>query len=191
VHRGAVTGLNKVWIAGPHAADLPDAVLFPAVTRARELFTAGAALVDSASLRRVVDLPDDLDALDSTSRRAVDRFLAWARSAGAHEGYVAKHRRPWWSVGLREPPPIMATYMARRPPAFVENLASARYINIAHGIYPRELMTSSQLTLLAGYLMRAGKTAEGRTYAGGLMKFEPREMERIQVPRPELLAAVE
>jgi hypothetical protein len=29
---------------------------------------------------------------------------------------------------------------------------------------------------------------EGRTYAGGLTKFEPREMERLLVPHPELLA---
>jgi hypothetical protein len=29
---------------------------------------------------------------------------------------------------------------------------------------------------------------DGRTYAGGLTKFEPREMERLLVPRPELLA---
>lgn len=27
----------------------------------------------------------------------------------------------------------------------------------------------------------------GRTYAGGLTKFEPREMERVIVPSPELL----
>ena len=40
-----------------------------------------------------------------------------------------------------KPPPIMATYMARRPPAFVRNLADARYINIAHGIYPPLLVS--------------------------------------------------
>jgi hypothetical protein len=27
---------------------------------------------------------------------------------------------------------------------------------------------------------------DGRTYAGGLTKFEPREMERLLVPTPEL-----
>jgi adenine-specific DNA-methyltransferase len=31
---------------------------------------------------------------------------------------------------------------------------------------------------------------EGRTYAGGLTKFEPREMERLLVPSPELLGAM-
>ena len=66
------------------------------------------------------------------------RFLRAAVAAGAADGYVARHRTPWWRVRLAEPPPILASYMARRPPAFVRNLAGARFLNIAHGLYPRE-----------------------------------------------------
>ena len=189
VHRGAVTGLNRVWIAGPESVGLPERVLYPSVTKARELFKAGTVLENGAVLKRVIDLPTDLDELEDADRDAVNDFLVWARTMGADKGYVATHRKAWWSVGLRTPPPIMATYMARRAPAFVENQAGARYINIAHGIYPRDPMTPAQVTQLASYLMQAGRTASGRTYAGGLMKFEPREMERIAVPRPDVLHA--
>ena len=35
VHRGQVTGANKVWIAGPHSEGLPESVLFPSVTKLR------------------------------------------------------------------------------------------------------------------------------------------------------------
>lgn len=189
VHRGAVTGANKIWIAGKHSTYLPSRVLFPSVTKARDLFRAGTALTDADKLRRVIDIPEDLDVLPAEELRAVEAFLKWARSMGADRGYVARHRRAWWSVGLRTPPPIMATYMARRPPAFVENHVSARYINIAHGLYPREPMERPTIVRLARYLAIASQTAEGRTYAGGLMKFEPREMERILVPHPELLEA--
>jgi hypothetical protein len=184
VHRGQVTGANVVWIAGAHSAGLPRALLFPSVTRARELFAAGDALAELGALRCVIDLPADLDRLDARDRRAVDRFLRAARSMGAHEGFVAKNRRAWWSVGLREPAPILATYMARRPPAFVRNLAGARHINIAHGLYPRAPMTDAALDALARYLGRATSVNDGRTYAGGLTKFEPREMERLLVPAP-------
>lgn len=191
VHRGQVTGINRVWIAGEHSRELPDSVLFPTVTRARELISANGLLDDATSLRRVIDLPTDLDSLAAEVRRAVNRFLKWSRSVGAHLGYIARHRRAWWSVGLREPPPIMATYMARRPPAFVYNSAQARYINIAHGLYPREPLSTTILERLVKHLAEASLTARGRTYAGGLLKFEPREMERIVVPSPQMLAADE
>jgi adenine-specific DNA-methyltransferase len=188
VHRGQVTGANRVWIAGLHSAELPESVLFPAVTKARELFGTDGALTDAARLRRVIDLPIDLDRFDSEERRAVDRFLRVAKALGADSGFIARHRKAWWSVGLRPPAPILATYMARRPPAFVRNLAAARHINIAHGLYPREPLPEPALGALAAYLSRSATTDLGRTYAGGLTKFEPREMERLLVPHPASLA---
>ncbi len=188
VHRGQVTGANKIWIAEADRHRLPECVLFPAVTRARELFQAGEALADPKGLRRVIDLPADLGELpEGEERELVEQFLRWAQKQGAHRTYVARHRAAWWSVGLREPPPILATYMARRPPAFVLNQARARFINIAHGIYPREPLPAASIRALHRHLVRAAPDARGRTYAGGLMKFEPREMERIPVPTPERL----
>jgi hypothetical protein len=188
VHRGQVTGANRVWIAGDHAKGLPEAVLFPSVTKARELFAARDFLSDASALRRVIDLPVDLDVFDAAERRRIDKFLRFARSLGTDEGFIARNRKAWWSVGLRRPAPILATYMARRPPAFVRNLADARHINVAHGLYPREPLSEPVLRTLAEYLSRSVSTDHGRTYAGGLTKFEPREMERLLVPRPDVLA---
>lgn len=187
VHRGQVTGANRIWIDAANRFRLPEHVLLPTVTRARELFAADGCLADSSVLRRVIDLPVDLDSFQSDERRQIDRFLRFARSQDVQTGFVAQNRKAWWSVGLRGPAPILATYMARRPPVFVRNMAEARHINIAHGLYPRATLTNDQLSILAAYLSRSVSTAEGRTYAGGLTKFEPREMERLLVPRPELL----
>lgn len=188
VHRGTVTGANAVWVRRDASPDLPERVLFPSITKARELFGAGARLGSLEALRRVVDLPVDLDVLDDDEREQVDRFLREARARGVHEGYIASNRRAWWSVGLRAAAPILATYMARRPPAFVRNDAGARHINIAHGLYPRERMSDVLLDRLADRLRAEVTLAQGRTYAGGLVKFEPREMERIPVPGPDMLA---
>ena len=187
VHRGTVTGANAVWVRRDASPDLPERVLFPSITKARELFGAGARLGSLEALRRVVDLPVDLDVLDDDEREQVDRFLREARARGVHEGYIASNRRAWWSVGLRAAAPILATYMARRPPAFVRNDAGARHINIAHGLYPRERMSDVLLDRLADRLRAEVTLAQGRTYAGGLVKFEPREMERIPVPGPDML----
>lgn len=187
VHRGQVTGANKVWTEGPHSAKLPESVFFRTVTRARELFEASGHLANDSMLRRIVDLPEDLSVFSATDRRAIDGFLATARRLGVHLGYVASKRRAWWSVGLRTPAPILATYMARRPPAFVRNVVNARHINIAHGLYPREPLAEAILVRLTKYLATCTSTEDGRTYAGGLTKFEPREMERLLVPSPSML----
>jgi adenine-specific DNA-methyltransferase len=189
VHRGQVTGANQIWVTAGNPAGLPGRFLFPAVTRASELFRARDTLVTTAGLRFVIDLPADLAELAQAELAPVTRFLARAEAAGAAGSYIASHRKPWWRVRLRAPAPILATYMARRPPAFVRNLAGARHVNIAHGLYPREPLRPAVLDGLAAFLRRSVSPGQGRTYAGGLTKFEPGEMERLPVPAPGLLPA--
>jgi adenine-specific DNA-methyltransferase len=183
VHRGQVTGGNEVWIDNEAARHLPRRYKPFTVTSARQLFSAGTELISTRGLRHVIDLPVDLDGLEPEERQAVHRFLAWAKRQGAHESYIARHRRAWWSVSLRAPAPILCTYMARRPPAFVRNRVNARHINIAHGLYPRERLSDADLTAIIHYLRRHIGLSDGRTYAGGLVKFEPKELERILLPR--------
>jgi adenine-specific DNA-methyltransferase len=186
VHRGQVTGANAVWVRDRAENGVPHRFRFPAVTRARELFTAGETLADCTSLRVVIDLPADLDDLAADEREMVSAFIAAAARAGAADGYIARHRPAWWRVGLTEPAPILATYMARRPPTFVRNLAAARHLNIAHGLYPREPLPGQVLDRLAAYLRGSVSLTQGRTYSGGLTKFEPGEMERLPVPWDEI-----
>src|SRR5262249_32093581 len=71
VHRGQVTGANDAWVVGDDddEPDLPGRLLYPTVTRAKELFAAGPCLRDAAGLRRVIDLPEDLDELTVPARR--------------------------------------------------------------------------------------------------------------------------
>ena len=179
VHRGQVTGGNRVWIDNEAARDLPNRFKPFTITSARQLFAAGAELTSTKGLQRVIDLPADLDVLKPDEREAVRRFLAWAKRHGAHESYIATHRRAWWAISLRAPAPILCTYMARQPPAFVRNRIMARHINIAHGLYPRAPFTDALLTDIVGYLRQHTGITGGRTYAGGLVKFEPKELERI------------
>ena len=188
VHRGTATGANAVWVTDQHDPRLPAGVLRPTVTRASELFDLGSAVLsDDSALRAVIDLPADLDVFEVGDRAMVDAFLCAARSAGVADGYIALHRRPWWSVKLREPAPILATYMARRPPTFVRNVVGARNLNNVHGLYPVEPISDAALRRLASVLRARASVAGGRTYAGGLAKFEPKEMEQIMVPPPSWL----
>jgi adenine-specific DNA-methyltransferase len=184
VSRGQVTGLNRVWVHSDKAPPLPEFCLIPAITDAADISSApGQEIRTLECLRRVVSLPRDLSGLPAAQRRAIDTFLEWARQQGAHEGYIARHRKPWWHVHLREPAPIVMTYMGRRPPAFALNAGGARLINVAHGLYPRRPLTETQLRRLVQWLNANVSTEAGRVYAGGLTKFEPSEAMRILLPR--------
>lgn len=189
VHRGQVTGSNAVWIASVAAQSLPDRFLLPAITRARELLDAGSLLSTDNHLKRVIDLPLNLADVDHAHRSAVEKFLAWARKNGAHQSYIARHRRAWWSVGYRDPAPILVTYMGRRPPHFTRNAVGARHLNIAHGLYPRENLSTDILDAVIRYLNGSLTGEGGRVYAGGLIKFEPKELERLLIPKLESLYA--
>lgn len=181
VHRGQVTGANHVWIVGEQAKALPARIKVPTITRAKELIAAGAQLHTVENLRRVVDLPVTLDGFTATEEHHIMAFLAWAREQGAHRTYIARHRKAWWSVGFKAPAPILCTYMARRPPQFTLNGCGARHINIAHGLYPRAPFPAPTLARLVAWLNQNVGTASGRSYAGGLIKFEPKEVERLRI----------
>ncbi|WP_043946461.1 Eco57I restriction-modification methylase domain-containing protein [Ralstonia solanacearum] len=189
VHRGQVTGANDIWIAGEHAKGLPERVKLPAVTKAKDLIEAGAHLHSAEVLRRVIDLPAELDDFSKEERRRISAFLSWAKLNGADQSYIAQHRKAWWSVGLKAPAPILCTYMARRPPQFTLNACDARHINIAHGLYPREPLAAGVMARLVTWLNKNINTGSGRTYAGGLTKFEPKEIERLRIPSLETLLA--
>lgn len=184
IHRGQVTGLNEAWVLGnDEHFDLPAELSVPAVTRAKELID-GKVLTRTGfeSLRRVVDLPPDLDSVAPGHRGAVDRFLERARAMGADQGYIARHRNRWHSVGMRAPPAAFVTYMGRRPPVFQANPFGASFINVAHGLYPRQPMTASALQSMLDHLNGAVDRHAGRTYGGGLAKFEPSDVARLRIP---------
>jgi SAM-dependent methyltransferase len=182
VHRGTVTGSNSTFLEGSYSGALPSRFLIPVVTRARELFEAGQSLDSVAQLRRAIALPSELNDLSEREAFQIRKYLKWAAGKGASITYTGKSRQAWWAVPLREPAPILCTYMARRPPAFVRNHANAAHINIAHGLYPRVGMSDAELSGYASWLTANVSQKDGRTYAGGLTKFEPKEIESILVP---------
>ena len=188
VRRGQVTGLNRVWIAGPDTPKLPQRFLVPCITDSFDISGAPENCISSLSgLSMVVDLPAGLDELRDSERQAVELFLEWAEIEGAANGYIAKHRKPWWKVNLKNPAPLVMTYMGRRPPVFARNAAGARLINVAHGLYPKQSFSEEYLLALVHWLNANVTIAQGRTYAGGLTKFEPSEVMRLMIPTPTML----
>jgi adenine-specific DNA-methyltransferase len=183
VSRGQVTGCNEVWIATKETEKLiPTRFLFPCITNASDIIEAKGVIDDPSRLRRVIDLPADLSVLSSREREKVDEFLEVATLVGAAEGWIASHRNPWWRVRLAAPPAIVMSYMSRRPPAFARNQCGARLINIAHGLWPKKPISVASQNRIVAWLNQSVVQAMGRTYGGGLVKFEPGDATQIPLP---------
>ena len=190
ITRGQVTGMNAAWVLPPDQALLPPSLVVPAVTRAREIIDGSLGQAAGvASLKRVAKLPPDLGELRGHDKTLAQAFVQRARALGADRSYVARHRMPWHFLDLRPPPAVLVSYMGRRPPVFRSNPHGLTYLNIAHGLYPRQPMTAALLDRIVAYLNAAVDIHSGRVYGGGLVKFEPSDVARLTLPASVLTGA--
>ena len=190
ITRGQVTGMNAAWVLPPDQTLLPPALVLPAVTRAREIIDdALAEPAGIANFKRVARLPPDLGQLTGCDHALAQAFVKRARALGADRSYVARHRTPWHCLDLRPPPAVLVSYMGRRPPVFRSNPQGLTYLNIAHGLYPRQAMPAAMLDRIVAYLNAAVDIHSGRVYGGGLVKFEPSDVARLTVPASVLAGA--
>ena len=191
VHRGQVSGANHFFVLTREQARERgvEQWCMPAITSAEEILDSGGVVLDTPERKLLLAVPPDID---RTAHPALDRYLRRGeRRIGDKEavrkGYVASRRSPWWNLGSLRPPPIVASYMARRAPVFALNPDGLVLLNVAHGVWPTLDLSESQLAALVAHLNanREGFRGQGRTYHGGLEKFEPGEMESLIVPDGE------
>jgi hypothetical protein len=187
VHRGVATGANDYFVLKkPDAQQLGiDAWCVPVISSGKEIIESGGIIRDCPE-RKVI-----LAVLSNPDRGSDEKLEEYLRAGERrHNGqpavcerYLARHRRPWWNLGIPKPPPIVATYMARQPPSFAYNADQLLITNIALGIYPEFRMSESELLELVTQLNRRRQefAGLGRTYQGGLEKFEPKEMEDLPI----------
>lgn len=185
VHRGLVTGSNEFFVLTRQRAHNLGISEWcrPAITTAAEILQSGGVIRDGPERRVLLDIPADVD------RSAYTRLDAYLRLGEQPDGaeppiamrYIPRHRRPWWYLGRITSPPIVASYMARQAPGFALNPDGLALLNIAHGIFPQEGIPAEKL-VVALNAARDSFRGRGRTYQGGLEKFEPREMEALLIP---------
>ena len=111
-----------------------------------------------------------------------------SEDVAAHSGYLARNRSPWYVVDRREPPPIVVTYMSRGGSRFILNETDARTLSNLHGLYLDVDLTETEQKALLAYLNSEFATEvvrrSGRTYASGMDKIEPNELEGVPVLDP-------
>lgn len=186
VHRGIATGANKFWVRSKEDAGWMKYSV-PVVSHARQVSALRSGDLSFDDLDRLLTLPCDVDSLSGEDAEVVRRVIENGRQLGIDKGCVARSRKHWWSIPAGEPAAILMTYMSRKPPVFVVNSSSVRSLNVVHGIYPTVALSEHAVKELVEYLNMSVTCDDGRTYCGGLTKFEPKEAEEILVPAPDML----
>jgi hypothetical protein len=204
IRRGIATGDNRFFILSPEqvaAHGLPAACLKPILPGPRHLPPGLTEITaDPTGAPRLARPRFLLDCRLPESELA-ERWPALARylaqgAATVAQGYLCRHRRPWYAQEHRQPPPLLCTYMGRvsatggAPFRFIRNHSQAVAPNTYLLLYPTPALapalaaTPERLDALWRGLNRldgARLIAEGRVYGGGLHKLEPRELARLPV----------
>jgi adenine-specific DNA-methyltransferase len=191
VRRGVATGANGYFVM--RRAEAKDRGLepwcIPVITHAAEILEAEGRIRDGSN-RKLLLSPD------SNVRRRDFPLLNSYVAQGEHpkrglsrikDRYLCQQRNPWWQVERPDPAPVLATYMARRPPAFALNPDNLALLNIGHYLYPHRSDIDLEAIVWELNRQRSRFVGQGRTYHGGLEKFEPREMGSLEIDLPNKL----
>ncbi|MFO7832884.1 MAG: N-6 DNA methylase [Halohasta sp.] len=171
---------HEVWVLY-HLTDLDSetaAALRPTERGADRTLAAYAKGVDDAGDAEASDVGGIVDYLQ----------YGLTEEIAAHDGYLARHRSPWYVVDRRDPPPVIVTYMSRGGSRFIENRTDARTLSNLHGLYFDVDLTDAERRALLAYLNSEFASEvvrrSGRTYASGMDKIEPNELEGVPVLDP-------
>jgi predicted RNA methylase len=193
VVNGYVTGDNKFFHrpltdTGPDG--YPSTWFFPVARSSRSLKGIELTESDIASLEQQgtphhLLIPQD-DLFDADGK-ALQRLIAEGEQQKVPQRFKCRTRRPWWKVPGVQQADLLVAYMSGSYPRASLNRAGAFYANSLHGLHvgaglPIELLAVSfysTLTLLSLEI-------EGRSYGGGILKVEPRELDRVLVAIPHL-----
>ena len=189
VHRGIATGNNKFWVRDTsELSRFPDSLSIPIVSHAKELIGQHATKRPEM-LKRLIALPEDLSNLEKSEADAARIIISEGEGELIDCGYLARHRKKWWSIHLPPPAAILMTYMGRNTPTFIVNSNHLLTLNVIHGIYPTVELSQKAIDRLCNYLNSSTDINSGRVYSGGLVKFEPSDVESLMVPSISVLEA--
>lgn len=144
---------------------------------------------------------DDLDALDKAGRPtwllslgkqtkeelppSLRSYIEEGERLGLHERALIKTRRPWYRMEERGVPGLLFAYLGRRDCRFIENRAGVVPLTGFLCVYPWD--NSKEYREKLWRALNHPKTIAnllfvGKSYGGGAIKVEPRQLDSLEIP---------
>jgi hypothetical protein len=197
VLRGIATGANEFFFLNSRQMreyGLDPAFFQRAVGRTRD---CPGDILTEEDLRRldVAGRPTwllNLDARDRQSLPALLRaYLERGEQAGLPQRALVRTRRPWYRMEQRQVPPLLFTYLGRRACRFILNQAGVVPLTGFLCVYPFDAAPAHvhRLWQALNHPATLNNLARvGKSYGGGALKVEPRQLEALEIPHPVLEA---
>ena len=191
VRRGIASGANSFfWLTREQAEaeGIPAELLRPVVGRTRDV---PGDMLEADDMVRLEDAgrPTLLLCLDGRAPEnlppRVREYIQRGEQQGLHQRALLRTRRPWYRMERRTPPPLLFAYLGRRNSRFVRNRAGVVPLTCFLCVYPHpqvgDRVDSLWRVLNAPETIRNLRLV-GKSYGGGAIKVEPRNLERLPIP---------
>ena len=203
IKRGLVTGNNDYFILSDQEIErrgLPMAALKPILPSPRHVSSNEIKSDRNGNpmLKRRLFLLDPPWAEEEIKERhpKLWAYLQEGKAEGVADGYLCRHRTPWYAQEDRPPAPIVCTYLGRsgkksgRPFRFILNNSKATAANVYLMLYPKEPIKRAlrdrprlkrRVWERLNQICPQAMLGAGRVYGGGLHKLEPKELGNVPV----------
>lgn len=191
---GVVTGANSFFVLdeeSAHGAGIPEGDLRPAVSKAEHIQGLRLTKADMARMASTRQASLLFYPIEERPKGASAKYIRSGEWIGLHKRYKCRTRQPWWKVPGVKVPDAFITYMSNDTPRLALNAIKAVSTNTVHGFYlNREYKALRQVLplLFLNSVTLLSAEVEGRSYGGGVLKLEPKECDRLLVPRFEQLS---
>jgi adenine-specific DNA-methyltransferase len=192
IMRGIATGDNDFFFLTKAQAErhhLPAELFVRAIGRTRD---APGNVLTAARLNELEtqERPTWLLSLNHHVPHAhlavVRRYLDLGIAKGLPDRALIAQRKPWYRMERRIVPPWLFAYLGRRDARFIRNEAGAVPLTGFLCIYPRDSAPAFRAKVdqvLADPRVLTHLAQVGKTYGGGAIKVEPRNLERLPLPQ--------
>ena len=198
VIRGIATGANVFFFMTRGRArelKIPDKFLLSAIGKTRDI-VGNVITVQTLEKLDAEGKPTLLLSLGGTGMdgfpEAVCSYLKSGEEAGIPKKILISKRKPWYKMEVRKAPPFLFSYLGRKHVRFVRNEADVVPLTGFLCVYPNS--NSRQHLSALEKALNHPKTLEnlklvGKSYGGGAVKVEPRQLEKLLIPKSVLVEA--